>query len=147
MGATMAQFTVTGGGPLNGTPPDPATMIARRVSFLTTLLSLTDAQASQATTIFTNAATAATTPRTSLSTAQQSMQDAVKSNNTQAIDQLSATIGTLTGQITSIQNKAEAAFYAILTTDQKAKLDQLDMHGLGPRIGIGGFGAPPAPPQ
>ena len=54
---------------------------------------------------------------------RQSLGDAVKVNNTVSIDQIAANIGTLQGQITAINSKADAAFYAILTADQKAKLD------------------------
>jgi hypothetical protein len=52
---------------------DPAERIARRVEFLKALLTLTDAQAAQATTIFTNAVAAATTPKASLETARTSL--------------------------------------------------------------------------
>src|SRR5947209_19883765 len=44
-----------------GSPPDPATMVQRRVAALTALLSLTAAQQQQATTIFTNEVTASAT--------------------------------------------------------------------------------------
>lgn len=126
------------------TPPDPATMIERKVSFLKALLSLTDAQVSQETTIATNALAAETPLKSSLSTARTSLRDAVKANNTATIDSLSTQIGTLTGQISAIESKAEAAFYALLTADQKTKYDALggghgpgDGHGPGP-----GFGRP-----
>jgi len=59
------------------------------------------------------------------------MRDAVKKNDTAAIDQLSATIGTETGQLSAIQNKADAAFYAILTPDQQAKYDKAGPRGRG----------------
>jgi Spy/CpxP family protein refolding chaperone len=121
-------------------PPDAATMVQRRVSQLTTLLSLTDAQAAQATTIFTDAATASSTLQTDMGTARQSLHDAVKKNDTKTIDQAAATVGTLTGQLTAIQSKADAAFYAILTTDQQAKYDTLGWRGFGP--GPGGPGGP-----
>src|SRR5215831_14544584 len=98
-----------------GTPPDPATMIQMRVSMLTSQLSLTDAQKTSATTIFTDAYTASQSIQSSLRTNRQSLSDAVKKNDTATIDQLSVTTGTLTGQLTAIQTKADAAFYAILT--------------------------------
>ena len=124
-----------------GPPPgDPATMVQRRVQSLTTLLGLTDAQASQATTIFTNAQTAATPIQTNLGDARQSMRDAVKSNDAAAIDKLAATTGTLTGQLLAVQSKADAAFYAILTADQQAKLNELGGSGMGPGMGPGGMG-------
>src|SRR4051812_31932607 len=104
-GALMAQ---------PGNPPDPATMIQHRVERLTALLTLTTTQATEATTIFTNAQTALTPLQTAISGYRTTLQTAVKSNATATIDQVSASIGTATGQMTAIQNKAEAAFYAIL---------------------------------
>src|SRR5439155_25657394 len=107
----------------SNTPPDPATVVQRQVAFLTTLLTLTTGQVTQATTIFTTAINAITPLQTNIGTARTSLTAAIKSNATATIDQLSATIGTLTGQITAINSKADAAFYALLTADQKAKLD------------------------
>ncbi len=123
-----------------GTPPDPATMAQHQVERLTTLLSLTTAQASQATTIFTNAATAAAALQTTLVADRTSLQAAIKSNAATTIDQLSTAIGTLQGQMLSIQSKADAAFYAILTSDQQTKLDSIG------GFGRGGFGPGPGGP-
>jgi len=124
-------------------------MIQMKVDRLATLLSLTDAQKTEATTIFTNAYNSSQSIHTSLQTDQQTLSTAVKANDTAAIDQVSATIGTLQGQLAAINAKADAAFYAILTADQKAKYDALP-HG-GPGFGPpgrGGFpGGPPPPPQ
>jgi Spy/CpxP family protein refolding chaperone len=128
----------------DGAPPDPAALVANQVARLTTQLSLTAAQATQATTIFTNAQSAAAPLRTSLNTNHESMRTAVKNNAISTIDQLAATSGLLTGQLEAIQNKANAAFFAILTADQQAKFD----------LGPGGFGGPggrgrggPPPPR
>jgi hypothetical protein len=119
-----------------GSPPDPATMAQHRVARLTTLLGLSTTQAGQAATIFTNAATATTPLQTDLSGFRTSIQTAVKSNATATIDQLAASIGTTIGQITAIQEKAQAAFYAILDSTQQAKLDAIG----GPDGGFGGPG-------
>ena len=129
-------------GPRNGggTPPDPATMAQHQVERLTTLLNLTTAQASQATSIFTNAATSGAALQTTLGTDRTSLQTAIKSNAATTIDQLSTAIGTLQGQVLSIQSKADAAFYAILTSDQQTKLDSLG------GFGRGGFGPGPGGP-
>lgn len=132
--------------PGHGTPPDPQTMIKMRVDRLATLLNLTDAQKTSATTIFTNAYTAGEDVRTKLQANRQSLSDAIKKNDTAAIDTLSATAGTLSGQLTAIESKAEAAFYALLTPDQQAKYDSMPHHGPGGpggpggRMGPGGFG-------
>ena len=125
-----------------GSPPDPATMVQHRVTRLTTLLGLSTAQATQATTIFTNAVTAITPLQTDLSGFRTSIQTAVKSNATATIDQLAASIGTTIGQITAIQEKADAAFYAILDSTQQAKLDAIGGLDGGPGGGPG-FGRGP----
>src|ERR1035438_9708877 len=109
------------------TPPTPAQMAQHRVQFLTTLLSLTADQQTQATTIFTNAATANATIHTSLKTAHTSLQTAIQNNDTATIDQTATAIGNLEGQSTATQAKADAAFYSILTADQKTKLGELGL--------------------
>jgi Spy/CpxP family protein refolding chaperone len=136
---TTAIFAQRGFRPRDaGAPPDPATMAQHQVARLTTLLSLSSDQAAQATTIFTNSATAIAPIQAQMAPARESLQTAVKGNVTATIDQLAAEIGTLSGQTTAIQSKAEAAFYAILTSDQQAKFDQLGGMMMGP--GPGGFG-------
>jgi Spy/CpxP family protein refolding chaperone len=117
-------------------------MIQHRVEQLTTLLGLTTAQQAQATTIFTNAVAASQSVQSSLHTDRDSLAAAIKADNTATIDQVSATIGTLQGQITAINAKSDAAFYAILTPDQKTKYDALPHGGPG-----GGFGPPGMGPQ
>jgi len=127
-----------------GNPPTPAEMVERRVTFLTNQLSLTASQQQQATTIFTAAATASTALRDSSRTAHQSLGDAVKANDTAAIDRVATTIGNLTAQQTSTDAKAEAAFYQILTPDQKTKLAEVRGPGRPGGFGPGpdGFGGP-----
>jgi hypothetical protein len=132
-GALMAQ----GPRPRAITPPDPATAAQNQVTRLTAVLDLTTAQAAQATTIFTNSLTAINPLETTLNTDRQTLETAVTTNALSVIDQVASGMGTLTGQITSIQAKAEAAFYAILTTAQRTKVTQFG--GLG---GPGGFGGP-----
>src|SRR5690348_44263 len=120
---SAASFAQRPFGPLtSATPPDPATIVQNQVDRLTRLLSLTAAQVTQATTIFTNAQTAIAPLETSLNQARQALPAAIQSNATSTIDQLSTTIGTVTGQVLALQSKADAAFYAILTTDQKTTL-------------------------
>ncbi|HLK64103.1 MAG TPA: Spy/CpxP family protein refolding chaperone [Bryobacteraceae bacterium] len=123
-----------------GTPPDPATMAQIRVNFLTAQLSLTDAQKATVLTIYTNAYTSSETTQTSLQTNRQSISAAIIANNSALIDQLSLTAGTLNGQLTAINAKAEAAVYAILTTDQQKIYATLPPGG---GRGPGGPGAPP----
>ena len=124
-------------------PPNPATMAARRVNFMTTALNLTSAQQQQATTIFTSAATAESAMHDGLKAARQSLKTAVTNNDSAGIDEASATVGSLTAQQTSIQARANAAFYQILNADQQSKLTKLEsQHGRGGRPG-----APPGGPE
>jgi Spy/CpxP family protein refolding chaperone len=117
-----------------GNPPPAADMAQRKVSMLTRQLTLTEAQQQQAATIFTSAIDSQSTAREGLRTARQTISEAVKTNNTAAIDQASATIGSLTAQLTSSDAKADAAFFQILTPDQQSKFRQF------PGAGAGGFG-------
>ncbi len=136
--ALYAQSTGGSSGLAAGAPPDPQTIIQMRVNQLATLLSLTDAQKLQALTIYTNAYTAEQTLMTTLRTTQQNLSAAVKSNNTASIDQLAAAIGSLDSQRIAIDSKADAAFYALLTSDQQSKYDALPRGPGGPRgPGIG----------
>ena len=109
------------------------------VSAMTTLLSLSSAQQAQATKLFTDAQAASKTVSDSMRTARTSLDAAIKKNDVGAIEQLSAQLGTLQGQMTSINSKAEASFYASLTPEQQTKADTLH----ATRGGMGG----PRPPQ
>src|SRR5205814_1027209 len=112
VGGIVAALGLAQGRPANGrmvTPPDPQTMIKMRVDHLATELNLTDAQKTSATTIFTDAYTAGQAIRSSLQTNRQSLSDAVKKNDIATIDHLAATAGTLSGQLTAIESKADAA--------------------------------------
>jgi Spy/CpxP family protein refolding chaperone len=77
-----------------------------------------------------------------LQAAHQSIGDAVKANDTAAIDQAATTIGNLTAQSTAIDAKANAAFYRILTPDQQAKFATSPGPGRGPGPGPDGFRRP-----
>jgi Spy/CpxP family protein refolding chaperone len=112
-------------------PPDPAARIEMRVNMLANLLSLTDAQKAKAIEIFTTAAAANEENRTAMQTARESLAAAVKSNNTAAIDQAARDIGEVTSRSIATESKADAAFYALLTAEQKEKFDALPRRGPG----------------
>ena len=134
-------------GPGGGTPPDPATMVKMHVEMLAVQLNLTDDQKARATTICTDAHTAVQGIQTSMQTAREALAAAVKKNDVAAIDQAAAAIGTATAQLTAINGKADAAFYAILTADQQAQADKMPPRGGGPgrgmMMGPQGFGRGP----
>ena len=110
-------------------PPDPATMAQHRIKFLTTVLSLTSAQQQQALAIFTNAANSHTSWHDSMKAAHDALDTAVKNNDSAGISQAAASIGDLTGQMIAAHSKADAAFYQILTPDQKTKYSELEPQG------------------
>ena len=125
------------------TPPTPPTaeqMVANRVARLTKLLDLNTAQQAQATAIFTAEQTALAGLRTSMDAARTALKTAVDANDAGGIDAAATQIGSLTAQQIQGQSKAEAAFFAILTTDQQSKYKEL---GPGPGNGPGGRGGGP----
>ena len=124
-------------------PPSAADMIANQVARLTKLLTLTTAQRAQATTIFTTEQTAMDALRTPMDTARTALDTAV--HNNKGINDAALSIGSLTAQQVYAQATADAAFYAILTADQKTVYDELKAAGLGgppPQPGPGGPGGP-----
>lgn len=133
-------------GPGNRRPHDPAAMVQRHIQFLTNQLGLDQQQQQQATTIFTNAASSQASMHSSMKTAHESLQTAIKNNDQNAISQAATNIGNLTSQSIANHAKAEAAFYQILRPDQQDKWSQLRSkwgeHGRGRR----GFGPPPGGP-
>jgi Spy/CpxP family protein refolding chaperone len=108
------------------TPPSPAIMAQHQVQRYTTLLSLTPAQVEQATAFFTAEATAHENARTSERSAHQTLETAIKSNDTATIQSTSSTLGQMTGEMLAAHSLARAQFYAILTADQKAKFSELE---------------------
>ncbi len=128
-------------------PPDPTTMVQHRVTQLTAQLTLSSSQATQATAIYTNAATAVAPLQAEMKTYRATLQAAVKSGASETIDQTAASIGTTMGQILAIQSKADAAFYLTLSTSQQAAMSATPgaLGSLGPG-GPGAGGPPPGPP-
>lgn len=123
------------------TPPSPATQAQMRVNMLSSQLSLTDAQKASALTIYTAAFTSDQSLQTNAQTARQSITTAIQNNDAATIDQASTTLGTIVGQLTAINGKADAAFYALLTSSQQAVYNSM------PHGGPGGPGGPgPMPP-
>jgi Spy/CpxP family protein refolding chaperone len=107
------------------TPPSPEQQVANRVARLTTLLTLTPAQQTQATTIFTTEQSALASVSASMKTARTTLQGDVETNNTTGISAQAGQIGSLTTQEVEATATANAAFYAILTADQQTKYKTL----------------------
>jgi Spy/CpxP family protein refolding chaperone len=149
----FAQGRMPGHGHGRGEPGagfDPAKMIEMRVDRLEKLLTLTADQKAKATQIFTAAQTARGDVRTQMQTARESLAAAVKANNTAAIDQAARDIGAVTTQTIAIESKAQAAFYALLTAEQKTRLDALrpgrGPMGFGPQGMLDPIDGMPGPP-
>jgi Spy/CpxP family protein refolding chaperone len=118
----------------------PAEMIANRIARLTTLLTLTTDQQTQATAIFTKEQAGESSLITSMQAARKSLQSAIQTNDAAGIATLATQIGALTTEQVADQARADAAFYAILTADQQAKYNELQSAGPGGPGGPGGFG-------
>ena len=113
------------------------------LDFLAGYLTLTDAQKTQAKTIFDAATAAADTAHGQLTAAQDALKAAVKANKSDAeLDRLAAAVGVVEGQIAGIHAKAQAKFYNLLTAEQKTKYDTLQANR-GGGAGFGGAGRRP----
>jgi Spy/CpxP family protein refolding chaperone len=110
------------------------------------LLTLTMAQQTQATTIFTNEATAVSALMASMKTARSTLETAIQSGDSSGITTQATEIGSLTTQEVEDRANAQVAFYAILTADQQTKYKQLAPGGPGGFGGPGGPG-PGGPPR
>ena len=109
-----------------------------------TKLNLTDAQKQQAHSILNSARESSKSVTQQLRQTRQGLRDAVKAGKSDAdIDQLSANMGNLTGQLTAIRTKAFAKVYALLTPEQRVQAEQLRGHVRGMFMGghEGGPGA------
>ena len=89
-------------------------------------LNLTDAQKTQAKSVFQGARQSAEPVRQQLMETRKSLRAAIKANDTAQIQQLSATEGKEIGQLTAIRGSAFAKVYQTLTPEQKQKADALE---------------------
>lgn len=136
LAATMAMAQMRGG--FGGAQPDPARMVEARVTMLAQALNLTEAQKAQATKLFADAQEASQRFREEIQVARQELQTAIKANDLAAIERNAREIGTATAEMTVIEARAQAAFYVLLTAEQKARFDQMPGRGMG--MGPGGMG-------
>ncbi len=99
--------------------------IARLQPRIVRALDLTAPQKQQAKQIFQQANQSGKPIRQQLQENRQALAEAIKTNNIVQIQQLSTNEGGLQGQLVNNRSTALAKFYAILTPDQQAKLDQM----------------------
>jgi Spy/CpxP family protein refolding chaperone len=87
-------------------------------------LNLTESQKAQAKAIFQDVRQSTQALRDQMQQTRQALSAAVKQNNASQIQQLSIAAGNLQGQLLSIRSAGMAKFYALLTPDQQAQVDQ-----------------------
>jgi Spy/CpxP family protein refolding chaperone len=106
-----------------------------RLDMMATMLDLSATQKSSAEAIFKSAKEAGAPHRESLRTLQGSLQDAVKKNDTLSIETLSTQVAASQGKLMALGRTADAAFYQLLTPEQRTKLDSMRerMGQRGPR--------------
>jgi Spy/CpxP family protein refolding chaperone len=88
-------------------------------------LNLTDAQKTQAKTIFQQTRQQTQPVRDQLKQNRQALAAAVKANDTNQIQQLSQAQGSLLAQMVGARAQARAQLYSMLTPDQRTKADQI----------------------
>jgi Spy/CpxP family protein refolding chaperone len=88
-------------------------------------LALTTTQQQQAKSIFADAKQQAQPIREQLRQNREALHAAVKANNTSEIERISTQQGELKGKALAIRSQAMAKFYAILTPEQRTKMDQM----------------------
>lgn len=124
-----------------GNSANASSRVQKRVNLMSTVLSLTNTQQQQATTIFTNETNANMPIVADLKAARQALETAIENDDKGVIDQESSTIGNLVGKLAENASTAYASFYQMLTPDQQAKARELhaDMRGMDMRGLAGGF--------
>lgn len=99
-------------------------------------LNLTDAQKTQAKSIWQSARESAQPVAQQLRQARLALRQAAKAGQPAAtIDQLAANAGQLSGQLTAVRAKAFEQFYAMLTPEQRTTADELGNHFHGMFMG------------
>jgi len=97
----------------------------RGLRFILRMLDLTEEQKATAKTIFQGAYEQSEPLREELKTKRGLLCEAIKANNTPAIGSLAEEMGELRGELVEIHALAWAQFYALLTPEQKEKLEEL----------------------
>ena len=148
MGLALAQGPGGPEGPGGAGGPNPQQRGQRYLDFLATYLNLTDSQKSQVKAVFDAEQQALQALQDPAKQAHDALNQAVKDNKSDAeIDKLAAAVGTLAGQQAAIHAKSQVKFLAVLTPDQKDKLQMLPGPGRfgGPMGGPGGPMGPRGP--
>ena len=118
------------------TKPDPA---VRHTAMLTKMLTLTADQQTQVQALLTAQETSAADLQTQLQTHHTSLVTAIKNNDLGGINAITTQLATPRQQLDALHATTAAKIYALLTTDQKAKVDR-GIEMLASMGGRGGFG-------
>ncbi|HWB85205.1 MAG TPA: Spy/CpxP family protein refolding chaperone [Bryobacteraceae bacterium] len=129
LAAGMAFAQAPPAAPATGSRPAQTGKHARRFMRwhrMAKALNLTDAQKQQAKSIFQEARQTSQPLAQQLKENRQALMAAVKAGKSDAeIQQLSATQGSVLGQLIAVRTTAASKFYATLTPDQRTKADQM----------------------
>jgi Spy/CpxP family protein refolding chaperone len=143
---TFTHFAITAGlasGMLFAQAPAPSTSAQppaqhqqmRRGQFferMATRLNLTEDQKQQTKSIMQAGRESSKPVVQQLRQSRQALRDAVKAGKSDAeINQLSANVGNLAGQVATIRAKTFAKTYALLTPEQRTKADEMHNHARG----------------
>jgi len=128
--------------PSDSTQPPAQHQQMRRGQFferMATRLNLTEDQKQQTKSIMQAARESSRPVVQQLRQSRQAVRDAIKAGKSDAeINQLTANVGQLAGQVATIRVQAFAKTYALLTPEQRAKSDQMAVHARG--MFMGGHG-------
>lgn len=130
--AAVCSLPVLAQRPGGGGPPAGGADASQRHEFMAGYLGLTESQKEQVKAIFAPLQGAAESMRGQMQSKQEELQAAVKAHQSdQQIEQIAAAIGALHAQQVAAQSKARAKFYAILTPEQKEKLNTFERNTQG----------------
>ena len=133
MATTYGPIAVPGFLPPAMDPTDPA-------GYWASTLGLDSAQEASLKTILADQQTASTALMSNLEQARAALAAGAKANNVDSeLDRLAAALASVYAQAAAVQAKAYARFYALLTPDQRQKLDKLS--AMPPAAAFSVFGA------
>jgi hypothetical protein len=125
----------------------PAPSATDPVAYWTSYLSLDSAQQGGLRTILSDQQNSVSSLKANLNQAHDALRAAAKAASSDpAIDNLAANLGGIYAQVVAVQAKAYARFYAMLTPDQKQKLDSLTTSPAGGTMTFFSSGDAPGAP-
>jgi hypothetical protein len=103
----------------------PRTWAQEMVSRLANRLGLSEPQKQQALVVYMNVEESSRPLERKITEQRRALREAIKNNASESqIEQISALLGSLIGQLTAIETKGESSFYGLLSPEQRRKWDQ-----------------------